>query len=69
MSSRLKGDSILFTMMLLLPQSNGQIKIQPSIAAKRTLGQVWSKFIKISDSLGFVVKTWKMLFCYGFDQF
>ena len=44
------------------------IKIRVSRAhLESTLGQTWSKLLKISEELGFDIKPWKMLFSEDFD--
>ena len=59
-------------MTLVSTNSNGRIKIIFLIALENQpqvkLDQSWPKLIKISNKLGVDVKTWKMLFRYGFDQ-
>ena len=62
----------MFSMTLVSTNSNGRIKIIFLIALENQpqvkLDQSWPKLIKISNKLGVDVKTWKMLFRYGFDQ-
>ena len=57
--------------MTLVPtHSNGRIKIRFSgHSQESTSGQTWSKLTKISDNLEFDVKTWKVFFLGGFNQF
>ena len=55
-------------MAMVSTLSNGGFKIRVSGAhQKSTLGQTWSKLLKISEDLGFDIKPGKMLFCEDFD--
>jgi len=57
MSSRGNENLIIFVMKLVSIRSNGQIKIKVFGAHQEsTLGQTWSKSLKISKELMFDIK-------------
>ena len=55
--------------MIVSTYSDGRIKIRVSKAHQEsTLGQTWSKLLKISEELEFDIKPRKMLFGEDFGQ-
>ena len=68
MNSRWNENFIIFTMELVSTCFDDRIKIKASRAHEEsTLGQTWSKLLKISEKLGFDIKPWKMLFFEDID--
>ena len=70
MNSHWKRNLIIFVMTLVPTNFGNRIKIRfLGRFWESNSGQTWSKLTKIFDNLRFDVKTWKMLFWDGFDQF
>ena len=68
MSSCWNDNLIIFAVTLVSTHFNRHIKIWVFGAHQESsLGQTWSKLLKISEEIRFDIKPWKMLFCEDFD--